>query len=170
MHLFIRLPLVLALALVLGGIALWPTLFLPVVGWRSLQRAFGIEPVDQPSLGVQWFQLASVGFYLVKDTGIPLLTPLESTTEVWPMTASVSDAGLYLRAPSALGKSKQPILIPWIAAAIEPEARGATVISVLNRTVHLRLGGGLGAAVAGQMRMQVRRSPVGKGVDPRSTV
>ena len=130
MHLFIRLPLVLALALVLGGIALWPTLFLPVVGWRSLQRVFGIDVLNQPSLGVQWFQLASVGFYLVKDTGIPLLTPLESTTEVWPMTASVSDAGLYLRAPSALGKSKQPILIPWIAAAIEPEARGATVISV----------------------------------------
>ena len=161
MQFFIPLPWALALALVIAVIALWPTVFLPAVGWRSLQLAFGIDVVEQPSLGVQWFQLANVGFYLVKDTRIPLLTPLESTTDVWPRTASVSDAGLYLRAASALGKSKQPILIPWIAAAIEPEARGgATVISVLNRTVHLRLRGALGAAVAGQMKMQWRSAGV----------
>jgi hypothetical protein len=101
--------LVAGLATVLGLVYVWPTFGAAAGGWLRLRQRYGISRSAQP-VGQSAFSWVSIFLGQRWET-----LDAQSGGDLWPVTATLSDAGLYLRVQHTLGSLAQPVLIPWSA-------------------------------------------------------
>jgi len=145
--------LVAGLATALGLVYAWPTFGAAAGGWIRLRERYGISRSSQP-LGQSAYSWASI--YLGQRWAT---LDAQSGGDLWPVTATVSDAGLYLRVQHTFGKLAQPVLIPW-AAMGDAEAPEGYHLGLSLPDVHIDLGfrGKVADAVSGYRKWATRRA------------
>jgi hypothetical protein len=141
------------LATALGLIYIWPTFGAAASGWIRLRQRYGISRVDQPAAqrGFRWTSIWLSQRWPALDA--------QGGGDLWPVTATVSEAGLYLRVQHTFGKLAQPVLIPWTAME-DAEAPEGYHLGLALPEIHVDLGlrGKMADAVTGYRRWARRNA------------
>jgi hypothetical protein len=140
-------------ATVLGLVYVMPTVSAALNGWTRLRREYGIPRAAQPAgrsahtwvavwLGQRWPRLDA-----------------QAEGDLWPLTVTISDTGLYLRVQHAFGRLAQPVLIPWDAMEEAQAPQGYTLGLLLPKAhIHLGLRGSVADEVTGYRRWVERQA------------